>query len=133
IDVERLGAEAASPDVARARRSLARSLGDTRLLLRVDRVELSKNILRGLWAFESLLARQPNRRGSVTFVAHLNPSRQQIPEYRAYTRECVDAAERINRRFARPGWTPIRLSLKDDYAKALAAYQLYDVLLVNPV
>jgi trehalose 6-phosphate synthase len=133
IDPEGLRVEAAAPEVARARKEMLRIAGGARLLVRVDRAELSKNILRGLLAFEALLESQPARRREVTFVAHLSPSRQRIREYRDYTNECVGAAERINRRFGRAGWTPIRLTMKDDYARALAAYQLYDVLLVNPV
>jgi trehalose 6-phosphate synthase len=133
IDPQRLAQEAAAPEVAAARRSVQRVAGEGRLLLRVDRAELSKNVLRGLLAFEALLDTEPARRGEVSFLAQLNPSRTHLSEYRAYTRACVDAARRINRRFARRRWTPIRLSLKDDYARALAAYQLYDVLLVNPV
>jgi trehalose 6-phosphate synthase len=133
IDPQRLREEADAPEVADARRALRRLAGQGRLLVRVDRAELSKNILRGLLAFEALLEVEPSRRGSVSFLAQLNPSRRHMPEYRAYTRECMGAAARINRRFGRRRWTPIRLSLKDDYAQALAAYQLYDVLLVNPV
>jgi trehalose 6-phosphate synthase len=133
IDSDSLRAEALSPAVARARKELQRITGGRQLMVRVDRAELSKNILRGLLAFEALLDSQPARRREVTFVAHLSPSRQRLREYRSYINECVGAAERINRRFARTGWTPIRMIVKDDYARALAAYQLYDVLLVNPV
>jgi trehalose 6-phosphate synthase len=133
IDRDGLRAEASSTAVARARKELLRMAGGGRLMVRVDRAELSKNILRGLLAFEALLESDPARRREVTFVAHLSPSRQRLREYRTYTNECVGAAERINRRFARGGWTPIRMLMKDDYARALAAYQLYDVLLVNPV
>jgi trehalose 6-phosphate synthase len=133
IDPDRLRSDGDSPEVATARRALSRVAADGQLLVRVDRSELSKNILRGLLAFEALLVAEPARRRKVTFVAHLSPSRQALTEYRRYTNDCRLAAERINRRFGRHGWTPIRLTLKDDYARALAAYQLYDVLLVNPV
>ena len=69
----------------------------------------------------------------IGFLALLNPSRQHLPEYRTYTNECSELAERINGRLGGEGWQPIHLSLKDDHPRALAAYQLYDVLLVNPV
>jgi trehalose 6-phosphate synthase len=133
VDPDRLRLEASSAEVARARRALTRTQGDRKLLVRVDRAELSKNILRGLLAFEALLETQPDRRNAVTFVAHLAPTRQRIPEYRSYISECVATAERINRRWGRSDWKPIRMSLKDDLAAALASYQLYDALLVNPV
>jgi trehalose 6-phosphate synthase len=133
IDPDGLRSEASAPEVARARSELERMVGDRRLLVRVDRAELSKNILRGLLAFEALLDSEPARRKEVAFLAHLNPSRQRLAEYRAYTNDCRQAAERINRRFGRSGWTPVLMRMKDDHPRALAAYQLYDVLLVNPV
>jgi trehalose 6-phosphate synthase len=133
IDPDRLRSEAADPAVARARRALQRVAGDGQLMARVDRAELSKNILRGFIAFEALLKDEPGRRGDVTFVAQLNPSRGHIAEYRAYIRECLETADRINRRFRRKRWTPIQVRMEDDFPRALAVYQLYDVLLVNPV
>jgi len=75
----------------------------------------------------------PEWRGRVRMLAHLNPSREGVPEYRRYLKECQAEVERINGRLGRGGWEPIRLSLKDDYPTALAAYSLYDVLLVNSV
>ncbi|HEV8420677.1 MAG TPA: trehalose-6-phosphate synthase, partial [Actinomycetota bacterium] len=102
-------------------------------VLRVDRAELSKNIVRGFDAYETFLRDRPEWRGRVVFLAHLNPSRTDIPEYRAYLRECRLAARRINARFGRKGWQPVRLSVMDDVAITLAAYTMYDALLVNPV
>ena len=133
IDPAALTEDASTEPVARARDEIARMKGDRRLLLRVDRAELSKNILRGLLAYERFLLDHQEWAGRVSFLALLNPSRQHLPEYRAYAQECVALAERINGDLGRPGWKPIELSLQDDYARALAAYQLYDVLVVNPV
>jgi trehalose 6-phosphate synthase len=133
IDAHELRRQAADPEVRRIRRELARRQGDARLVLRVDRLELSKNILRGFLAFEELLARQPALRGGVRFLALLNPSREDIPEYRTYAEECVATAERINGELGTPEWTPIELSIRDDFQRAVAAYGLYDVLVVNPV
>jgi trehalose 6-phosphate synthase len=36
-------------------------------------------------------------------------------------------------RFGRKGWKPVRLSVRDDVAITLAAFAMYDALLVNPV
>jgi trehalose 6-phosphate synthase len=99
----------------------------------VDRAELSKNILRGFIAFEDLLVRYPRWRERVVFLAHLNPSRTAVPEYRTYMEQCTEAAERINRQHGTPSWKPIALDMGDDFDKVLAAYQLYDALLVNPI
>jgi trehalose 6-phosphate synthase len=99
----------------------------------VDRTELSKNILRGFLAFESLLKRSKRWHGKARMLALLNPSRRGIPEYRAYTRECIAAAERINKELGTEGWMPIELRIQDDYSEVIAAYGIYDVLMVNPV
>ena len=106
---------------------------DRQVIVRVDRMELSKNLLRGFWAFEELLELQPHRRERVVFVALAYPTRQGLPEYLAYQNEVESTVARINRRWAVPGWTPIVLEVEDDYQRSLAALSRYDVLMVNPV
>ena len=133
IDVESLRKAAVEDEVGLAARRVLRWRGDRRLLLRVDRAELSKNIVRGFDAYEIFLNDHPEWRGGVVFMAHLNPSRTDIPEYVRYVGQCRAAARRINARFGRKGWQPVHLSIKDDFSMTLAAYTLYDALLVNPV
>ena len=133
IDPAALREEAATEAAAEEEREILQWIGDRRLLVRVDRAELSKNILRGFLAYECFLEANPEWLGRIGFLALLNPSRQHLAEYRAYAEEAAELAGRINRRFRREDWEPIQLSLKDDYPRALAAYRLYDVLLVNPV
>jgi trehalose 6-phosphate synthase len=133
IDVESIRKAAVGDEIVRAARKLLRWRGTRKLLLRVDRAELSKNIVRGFDAYEAFLRDHPEWRGGVVFLAHLNPSRTDIAEYRAYLREIRAAARRINARFGRKGWQPVRLSIMDDVAITLAAYTMYDALLVNPV
>ena len=124
---------ASTPEVARLRKQLNQWRGDRRLILRVDRLELTKNIVRGFQAYETFLRRHPGWRGRVVFLALLSPSRMDIPEYREYAEQCVAEAERINERLGEADWTPVEVRVKDDYLGALAAYGLYDVLFVNPV
>jgi len=133
IDAPALRRLAGTPGVRRVRRELARWRGDAKMILRVDRTELSKNILRGFLAYETLLHEHPSLRGGVRFLALLNPSRRGIPEYRSYTRECLRAAERINAELGTPEWQPVTVTVRDDLERAVAAYSMYDVLLVNPV
>jgi trehalose 6-phosphate synthase len=123
----------ASLEVRRQRRELNRWRGNARLILRVDRLELTKNIVRGFLAYEAFLTGNPTWRGRVRFLALLSPSRQELPEYRAYTDECLHEADRINRELGEGDWAPIEVRVKEDYAGAIAAYGLYDVLMVNPV
>jgi trehalose 6-phosphate synthase len=103
------------------------------LVLRVDRTDPSKNAVRGFEAFGVLLERDPSLHGRVELLALLDPSRQEIPEYAAYRRATEEAAAAVNARFARAGWSPIRLDVRDDFLASLAAYHEFDVLLVNPV
>lgn len=133
VDAGAIRATAATPEVDAARRELDEWRGDTKLILRVDRLELTKNILRGFLAYEDLLRRNPEWRGRVKHLALLSPSRTDVPEYQTYAEECLAEAERINRELGTAAWTPIEVRVKDDYELAVAAYGLYDVLLVNPV
>ncbi|WAZ22510.1 trehalose-6-phosphate synthase [Streptomyces cinnabarinus] len=102
-------------------------------IVRVDRTELSKNIVRGLLAYRQLLDDRPEWRERVVHVAFAYPSRQDLAVYRDYTAEVQRLADEINSQYGTPGWTPVVLHVKDDFARSLAAYRLADVALVNPV
>ncbi len=128
-----LADQAASPAVAAARQRLDRELGDRKVVVRVDRVELSKNLLRGLWAFEELLEVHPRWRGEVTMLALAYPSRQGLAEYLAYRAEVEHTVDRINGAWGGGDWTPVVLDVADDLDRSMAALTRYDVLLVNPV
>lgn len=133
VDAAALAEQARAPEVARASARIEGIAGDRLLILRVDRTELSKNILRGFVAYEALLERHPELHGRVVHLALLTPSRPDVPEYREYTEACVARAGRINERFGTAEWQPVALDMEDDFPQTLAAYRRYDVLLVNPV
>ena len=103
------------------------------LILRVDRTDLSKNIVRGFLAYERMLEAHPELTGDVMFWAFLQPSRQDIDDYRAYLGSVLRVAARINREYSRGGWTPIRVEIDDNMERAIAGYRIFDVLLVNPI
>jgi trehalose 6-phosphate synthase len=134
-DAEGLRASVQDPAVAEALSRIEGKVGgaDRQIIVRVDRMELSKNLLRGFWAFDELLELEPRRRERVVFVALAYPTRQGLPEYLAYQNEVASTVDRINQRWSTPGWTPIVLEVEDDYPRSLAALSCYDVLLVNPV
>ena len=104
-----------------------------RIVLRVDRIEMSKNLLRGLLAFDEMLGAHPDLVGEVVFVALAYPSRESLAEYRAYRAEVEALTARVNDRWGTPGWTPVVLDTRDDYPRSVAALERYDVLLVNPI
>ncbi|MFI1374926.1 trehalose-6-phosphate synthase [Streptomyces longwoodensis] len=133
-DGEFLRERAHRSDVAERMAGLREEIGaGRRAIVRVDRTELSKNIVRGLLAYEQLLVDHPEWRERVVHVAFAYPSRQDLAVYRDYTAGVQRTAERINERFGTPGWTPVVLHVKDDFARSLAAYRLADVALVNPI
>lgn len=104
-----------------------------RTVVRVDRTELSKNIVRGLHAYRRLLSDRPEWRGRVVHLAFAYPSRQDLAVYRDYTQQVAETAEEINQAFGTGDWTPVLLHVQDDFARSLAAYRMADVALVNPV
>jgi len=101
------------------------------LILRVDRADLSKNVLRGFSAFDVFLEQHPEFRERVTFIAQLMPSRTDVPEYAEYLERIEAVVAVVNHRHGSPDWMPIQLKLRDDLEEAVAAYKHYDVLMVN--
>jgi trehalose 6-phosphate synthase len=133
VDADGMRQRAAEADVESRLAALRRSIGDRAALVRVDRTELSKNIVRGLEAYRELLRLHPEWRERVVHIAFAYPSRHDLPEYREYTAAVQRVAAEIDEEFATPTWQPLLLHVQDDYARSLAAYRLADVLLVNPV
>lgn len=134
-DAEFLRERAHRPDVDERLAVLREQIGgeDRKVIVRVDRTELSKNIVRGLLAYRHLLTERPEWHGRVVHVAFAYPSRQDLPVYREYTEEVRRVAEEINTAFGTPGWQPVEMHVRDDFARSLAAYRLADVVLVNPI
>ncbi|HEX4466587.1 MAG TPA: trehalose-6-phosphate synthase [Solirubrobacteraceae bacterium] len=118
------------PRVAEFERELLRRRRD-HLILRVDRADLSKNVLRGFSAFDLFLEDHPEFIERVTFVAQLMPSRTDVPQYAEYLERIEALVAVVNHRHGTPDWMPIQLKLRDDLEEAMAAYKHYDVLLVN--
>jgi len=133
VAADELIARASQADVELSMAGLRETVGGRKLIVRVDRTELSKNIVRGLAAYRELLLAHPEWRGKVMLLSLAYPSRHDLPEYREYTASVQRQARAIDDEFGSPDWTPILLLTKDDYARSLAGYRLADVLLVNPI
>ena len=133
VDGAELRERASQPDVEGRMEGVREVVAGRRLILRIDRTELSKNIVRGLRAYAELLRTRPEWRERVVHLAFAYPSRHDLPEYREYTAAVQRTAREVNEEFATPGWLPVVLQVSDDYARSLAAYRLADVLVVNPV
>jgi trehalose 6-phosphate synthase len=134
VDVSDLRRMAGAPEVAQFREEIQNIVGDCKLIiLRIDRIEPSKNIVRGFLAFEEMLELHPEHLNEVKFLALLVPSRLEVEEYQNYLDELMAAAGRVNARYGNAEWEPVRVLVGDNYARAIAAEQLYDVLLVNAI
>ncbi|WP_327403164.1 trehalose-6-phosphate synthase [Streptomyces sp. NBC_01288] len=133
-DADFLRARSHEPDVEERIVALREEIGEgRRTIVRVDRTELSKNIVRGLLAYRQLLDDHAELLEQVVHVAFAYPSRQDLAVYRDYTAEVQRVADEINSQYGKPGWTPVLLHVEDDFARSLAAYRLADVALVNPI
>lgn len=132
-DPDDIGTVATSSACDAAVAELDRVLGSRLLIARVDRIELSKNLLRGFHAYDDLLRRYPEWRGRVVFGAFMYPSREGLPEYLAYRQEVESLIDQINTRWRTADWQPILADLSDDFPRSVAALRRYDVLLVNPI
>ncbi|ROR42724.1 alpha,alpha-trehalose-phosphate synthase (UDP-forming) [Kitasatospora cineracea] len=132
-DAEFLRERAHRPDVDERLATLREAVGDRRTIVRVDRTELSKNIVRGLLAYRHLLRTRPEWLGNVVHIAFAYPSRTDLAEYRDYTAEVQRLAGEINAEFGTADWQPLILHVNDDFPRSLAAYRLADVALVNPI
>ncbi len=133
VDAAELRERAAAADVQAQVAALSAAAAGRKLIVRIDRTELSKNIVRGLAAYRELLVTRPEWRGKVTHLAFAYPSRHDLPEYREYTASVQRLAREIVDEFGTDDWNPLTLAVNDDYPRSLAAYRLADVLLVNPI
>ena len=108
-------------------------VGDRRLVVRVDRMELSKNVVRGFQAYDLLLEQHPELGGRVLFLALCYPSREGLAEYAAYRDAVVAEVARVNGRWASSGRPVVHLVAEDDFPRSVAALCRADVALINPV
>ncbi len=132
IDAERLRRAADSAEVAEAEREVLERRRRY-LIIRVDRADLSKNVLRGFTAFDTFLTQHPEFREQVTFIAHLQPSRQDVAEYAEYRERIEALVAVVNHRHGTTDWMPIDLRIYENFPDAVARYKHYDLLMVNAI
>jgi trehalose 6-phosphate synthase len=132
VDPHELEGVAATPEFSRYRYLLRADPGQ-KVIVRVDRLDVTKNVYRGFEAYELLLSQHPELQGRLQFLSLLVPTKTDIPTYQRYQDDTRALAERINKRFGNLHWKPIRVLFEHNRTQALAAMSLYDVLLVNPL
>ncbi len=132
IDANRLERAAGSEEVHGYEDELLHRRRDY-LIIRVDRADLSKNVLRGFTAFDTFLQQHPEFRERVTFIAHLQPSRQDVPEYAEYLERIEALVAVVNHRHGTTDWMPIDLRIYENFSEAVARYKHFDLLMVNSI
>lgn len=133
IDIQAVEEIAQSTEAQLFKSQVLQSAAGRRLILRVDRIEPSKNIIRGLEAYRALLESHPEYKGKVQMLALLVPSRMEVGHYQNYLKDIMAEAGMINAEYSDGLWEPCRIIVGNNYHRAIAAMQVYDVLLVNPV
>jgi len=133
VDVEKLTQLQDTAQNQLEKNQMMNIIQDRKLILRVDRIEPSKNIVRGLRAYRTLLENHPEHRGKVQMLALLVPSRIGVDEYQNYLHDIMAEGGMINAEFSEQLWEPVRIVVGHNYQRAIAAMELYDVLVVNPI
>ncbi|MDO8735520.1 MAG: trehalose-6-phosphate synthase [Thermoleophilia bacterium] len=128
-DFERLAESEAVLEEERAIEALRREY----LVLRVDRMDLSKNIVRGFKAFDMFLDEHPEFKQRITFLALLQPSRGDVKEYNTYREQIMREVEFINTKHGTTNWMPIDVRMQDNFMRSVASYKQFDVLMVNAI
>jgi len=132
-DPEAIRALAHSPECDAELAALNEVVGDQMLIARAERLELSKNLIRGFEAYDQLLAMRPDLHGRVVFAAALNPSRESVPDYIRYRMDMEATIDEINARWGTADWTPIHYRAENNIHFSMACLRRYDALLVNPI
>lgn len=112
-----------------------------RIIARSDRMEPSKNILRGIDSIVELFRFFPNLLSSVVHIANCYPSREAILDYANYASEVKQRVQEANQYLEALAKNlgiqlpskPIVLFANDDFELSVALLTSYDVLLVNPI
>ncbi|MDA8196796.1 MAG: trehalose-6-phosphate synthase [Actinomycetota bacterium] len=140
-DIEDISTAANRDTVEIERTKIREIAAGRRIIARVDRMEPSKNILRGIDSVVELFRFYPHMMRSVVHIANCYPSREALEDYASYANEVEKKIEESNEYLrdlaSRLGLQlptdPIYKFTQDNFALSLALLKEYDVLLVNPI
>jgi len=110
------------------------SLGGSRLVLGVDRLDYSMGIPQRVKAFEQLLETSPEWHGKVTLLQITPKSSAEVEQYGEIEAEVTRLIAKVNGRFGDAAWTPIRY-VNRSYSRTVLAgiYRAADVAMVTPL
>ena len=134
IDFARFHDAALLPEVAQECTLLREHLGDSRVILSVDRQDYTKGILNRLDGYEYFLEHHTEWRGKVTMLMVVVPSRVGVDDYQDVKGRIDEAVGKINGEFSRLGWTPIVYQYRElEFEELMALYSCSHAALVTPL
>jgi trehalose 6-phosphate synthase/phosphatase len=134
IDFKKFQEASTDLETEAEKQGLRKVLGDSKVILSVDRLDYSKGILNRLQGYELLLESYPEFRGRAVLIMVVVPSRIGVDQYEQMKRQIEEHVGKINGRFGSISWTPILYQFRSLSLYPLAAlYSLSDVALVTPL
>lgn len=133
-DLRRIHTVLARSDVRNDIFKLRREIGARKLVLSVERLDYTKGTLAKLEAFERVLEQHPEQQGKVTLLMVCVPAAREMTVYRTLQTQIEQAVGRINGRFSRLDWTPVRFFAQAlPFEQVVAHYAAAQVMWITPL
>lgn len=134
INYEQYHNAPALPEIKEKSEMLRKELGDTTVMLSVDRLDYSKGILHRLEGFELFLEHHPEYHQKVSLAMIVVPSRDSVDIYADLKTKIDQAISKINGHYSRLGWTPICYFYRSfSFEELIAMYDIAEIALVTPL
>jgi trehalose 6-phosphate synthase/phosphatase len=138
IDYERFAKAGASKKTASIIGDVAGGLPQHREpmknILSLGRLDYTKGVPELLNAYDTLLERYPEWQGRVRLWLVCVPSRSNVPSYARLKRSIDELVGRVNGKYARADWNPIRYFYRSlDFDTLCATYRSTDVMAITPL
>ncbi|MFQ6052253.1 MAG: trehalose-6-phosphate synthase [Candidatus Hydrothermarchaeota archaeon] len=134
IDYKRYNEPSFSKEILRKVSKLRKDIGDKKIILSFQRLDYSKGVVNKLLAFEKFLENNPEFHGRVKLILVASPSRTKIKEYREMKREIDEIIGRVNGKYQRIDWQPIKYFYRTiPQDQLISFYHTSDIALVTPV
>lgn len=134
IDYNRFAVATRTRGRRRELRKLRRQYKGRKVIVSVDRLDITKGLTERLKAYQLLLRQRPDLHGRVMMVMIVAPSRTDIPEYKALKERVDKLLADIDKEFARPDWQPVDYHYETvPLDTVMLYYQLADVAFITPL
>ena len=112
----------------------ARNLPQKKIIISVDRMDITKGIPERLRAFERFLEKYPQWRKKIIYILIASPSRTHILNYQKLKKNVDELVGKINGRFSTLNWTPIHYIYKSvSQEELICLYRKSHLALITPL